>query len=192
MIFFIAGFVFSAMGGWISRMCGGGKPKLPLGLDQWLYALPYGALTFYALLSTVQPFSPYPWYIWALSITAYLGAFLGKRTGHGGFMDLGTWTKPRGDERLEFIIKRWYGRISEYAYDFLGLAITGLSTSLFAAAIIFTQSPLAALALLCGGALKAAAYAIGWKQPWIQPTVFGEVFTGVFAYGSIAIAFWVI
>lgn len=31
------------VGGWISRMCGGGKPKLPWGLDQWIYALPYGA-----------------------------------------------------------------------------------------------------------------------------------------------------
>jgi len=27
--------------GWNSRMAGGGPPKLPLGLDQWIYAIPY-------------------------------------------------------------------------------------------------------------------------------------------------------
>lgn len=170
---------FILLGGFISRMCGGGKPKLPLGIDQWLYAIPYGVITYLYSQSI----------LW--SVLAYLGAFLGKRTGHGGWMDLGTWTKPREDERLEFIIKALHGKIYEYWYDFIGLCLVGLAVSLMSAVIVGSVSPLAGFILMLSGALKAVAYSIGWKIRR-KPTEIGEFLTGIFGYAGIAIAYLII
>ena len=177
----LAVILFAFFGGWLSRMAGGAPPKLPWGLDQWLYAIPYA---FHAPVTS--------W--WA--ILGYAGAFLGKRTGHGVFMDLGTWEKPTDDERLEFIIKPLKGKLHPYWYDFLGLALTGISVSLLAGVVLSASGHiLPGIILALSGLTKAPAYAIGWliypnnKGKGIkylnEATAIGEFLTGFFAYGIL-------
>lgn len=154
-------------------MCGGGPPYLPYRLAAWLYALPY---LFVCLPS---------W--WA--VAAYLAAVLGKRTGHGGGLDLGRWAGPRETEKLEYLIVWLRGRIPEYWYDVLIMAITGLSVSLVAG--IVTGNIWIALS----GLLKAPAYMIGWAVypnghgkgiPHLnEATAIGEFLTGFFCVGAL-------
>lgn len=181
--------IFALLGGWISRMCGGAPPKLPFGLDQWLYALPYGALIAYAL-HLAFPHSA------TIIISGTLGLYLltvmAKRTGHGGGMDLGHSTVARKDEALEFLIKRWRGRISEYAYDFLLLAITGLAVTLPSAIALIFISPACALLMIYSGVCKSISYVIGWRiyphgegkgLPHLrEATAIGEFVSGYFGY----------
>lgn len=184
---------FPLLGAFLSRMCGGMKPKLPWGLDQWLYALPYGLLPGAALWALN------PYVAVGLGLLSYIGAFLGKRTGHGGGLDLGTWTKPRGDERLEFLIKPLHGKIPEYWYDALLLAVTGLAVSLVASAAIATVHPLAALPTLVGGLLKPLPYMLGWKlhpkgessskiHELDEATEVGEAGTGFLGYLGLGLS----
>lgn len=127
--------------GWVSRMCGGAPPKLPWGLDQWLYALPY--------LVVCLP----SWW----SIAAYLGAVLGKRMGHGRGMSLREPMKPGSKpEKIEFLILWLQPHLPVYWYKVLILALTGLAVSLVAG--IVTHNPVLALS----GLLKAPGYMIGW------------------------------
>lgn len=142
-------------------MCGGGWPKLPAGLDQWLYALPYGLLCL--------PLGP-----WA--ILAYAGAFLGKRTGHGNFMDLGRWTKPAKPERLEFLIDHLKVRLPAFWYDAAGLALTGIAVTIIPGIILAFHHPAAGAILALSGATKAPAYMIGRGS-----TERGEFMTGILA-----------
>lgn len=188
---------FSLIGGIISRLDGKyGNPY------NFLFCLPYAAIVFFGLLDTVQcsvnPLTlpaqlvcPYPWYIWPLSLLAYVGATLGKSTGHGKFFDLGTWDKEADDERLEFIIKKLEGKVSTYVYDFIGLVLTGVAVSITPAILLFAISPYASLSLLCGGAAKGAAYAIGWRFSKKQ-TEIGEWLTGIFSYLSIYATFLIL
>ena len=84
----------AAIGGFISRMCGR-KSVIPFGLEQWLYALPYGLIFIGSL--------------WG--IPAYIAAVLGKRTGHGQYIHLGY--LPRQDysmdEKLDFLLVPFFG-----------------------------------------------------------------------------------
>jgi hypothetical protein len=196
-------FVFALLGGWLSRMCGGAPPKLPWGLDQWIYGLPYMLISIPVMLSITTIFK---WrvnpkqdkYFFAFSGLPYIGAFLGKRTGHGGGMDLGHSRKIREDERLEFFIKPLHGKISEYWYDALLLGVTGIATVLITAIFLCVLNPWAALLILASGAFKAAAYMIGWAiyPNWQgkgiphlnEATAVGEFLTGFFGYGALGIA----
>lgn len=182
-------------------MCGGGLPKLPLGLDQWLYAIPYGVLGFLALLPLIGPIgTPYPWWIWIGPILSYMGAFLGKRTGHGQWMDLGSFTGIIKPERLDFINRLFFGRdINEtlvvkgnYWRDFIGLSISGLAVSLIASiCLIIGGHIVAGLLVALGGFLKGFAYMIGWSvngdsrteflgEHLDEATELGEFLTGFF------------
>lgn len=185
--------LFSFIGGFLSRMCGGMRPKLPWGLDQWLYALPYGLLPGAALWAL----NPYVAVV--LGLLSYAGALLGKRTGHGGGLDLGTWTRPRDDERLEFLIKPLHGKIPEYWYDVLLLAITGLAVSLVASVSIAVVNPLAAIPTLVGGLLKPLPYMLGWKlhpksespskvKELDEATEVGEAGTGLLGYLGLGLS----
>lgn len=185
--------IWALVGAFISRMCGGMKPKLPWGLDQWIYALPYGLLPGAALWALN------PYVAVGLGLLSYAGAFLGKRTGHGGGLDLGTWTKPRSDERLEFLIKPLHGKIPEYWYDALLLAVTGVAVSLVASAAIAVVSPLAALPTLIGGLLKPLPYMLGWKthptgetpskiHELDEATEIGEAGTGLLGYLGLGLS----
>lgn len=109
--------------------------------------------------------------VWILTTLAVL-------TGHGRWMDLATSKKSGDDERLEFLIKWLYGRIPEYWYDALGLAVVGMAITLPAG--IMLMNPWIAVS----GALKAPAYMIGHKTRW--GTEAGEALTGAFLWGTLA------
>lgn len=196
--------LFALLGGLISRDCGSHKPIIPFGLSQAVYAAPYGVIAFLGLLSTVQPIGyPYPYHLWALTLLAYVGAFLGKRTGHGGGIDLGTWKEPRDDERLEFLIKPFKRFISDYAYDALLLGITGLVVSIVSGVVLGIGGHImAGVILALSGCTKAIAYAIGWRvypkgsgkgiRHLDEATAIGEFLTGFFAFGILGIVYYLI
>jgi hypothetical protein len=130
MIFLIIG--FSLLQAKISRLCGGGRPKLPLGLDQHLNSIPFGLAGFFLgsnLLESV-----------IMCLVSYLFALLGKRLGHGQYYDLATF-KDRiiSPEKIDFIVRLFYGvdpltkkvgAQTSYERDFFGLSLTGLVCSL--------------------------------------------------------------
>lgn len=160
-------------------MCGGSKPKLPLGLDQHLYAVPY-AFIGYLLNPLWIPL-------------CYISAFLGKRTGHGQYMDLGRWLKKVTNERLDFIVKWFFGddTFDNKDRDLCGLIITGVLTSFgTGVALLVSGHYLLALGILLTGAAKGPSYVIGWKykdsfgklltKVHLEPTKIGEFFTGFF------------
>lgn len=192
--------IFSTLAyGYLSRMAGGAKPKLPLGLDQWLYAIPY--------FLVCLPFG------YLYGIFSGLGAFLGKRTGHGNALDYATEDKAHEDdpEKLEYLILPLKNRISEYWYDFLLMSITGLATNLLAGIfVIFFLSPILGLLILLGGASKGLAYAIGWRifpqgrshywrfydnykwphNEFQESTQIGEFLTGIFGLLPVFFVFY--
>lgn len=141
------------VGGCLSRMCGGGLVRLPWGLDQWLYAAPYA---------------------WCGPV-GYLGAVLGKRTGHRGYISLGDMPDAiAGSNALDWLVcGRGYWRAV------MGLAVTGVAVTLGAG--IISGSWLLALS----GALKAPAYMLG--RLWDRTTASGEFLTGYFGWGSFGL-----
>lgn len=197
-------FAFASLGGWLSRMCGGGPPKLPWGLDQWIYGLPYALIalpvtaTIGALVGLEEKDRKY---MWATILLPYAGAVVGKRTGHGGGIDMGTWTGERDDEALEFLIKPLRGKISEYWYDALLMAVTGFIVTLFAGMFLIPFHPIAGTILMLSGLTKAPAYMIGWAIyptgggkgiPHLnEATAIGEFLAGFFAYGVLGIVAWI-
>lgn len=177
------GFIIAAgLGGWLSRMCGGGKPQLPFGLEQWLYALPYG---------TVFLFN-----IWG--IPAYLAAVAGKRTGHGQYMLLGYGARQpvANDEKLDVIVRFFFGvdRGGNYWRCVFGLGVTGLAVTLLPG-ILFCLfvDPVAGIGIAFSGALKPLGYMLGWalqRRGLVRrPTVWGEVLAGVTGWGALALCF---
>jgi len=173
---------------WLSRMCGGAPPKLPLGLDQWLYAIPYGVVGFLT-----------GGYIWAA--VAYATAFIGKRTGHGQYFDLGLNKIPPGDnvEKVDFIVRLLYGKDEggNFWRDLFGLTLTGVLVSIGAGVgLIFNSHYILGAVILLTGAAKGLAYVIGHKLPTIpipwfdEATAVGELLTGLFA--GLGLAFTII
>lgn len=202
--------LFSLLGGWLSRMCGGAPPKLPFGLDQWLYGLPYLLIGVPAMLMvTAWSKSASKWNKWypATLLAAYLSAVIGKRTGHGGGMDLGHSPeepgKGREAEKIEYLILWLDGQLSKYWYDALLLALTGLLVTVPAGILVAFISPFWGAFLAVSGITKPIAYMIGWAiypnftgkgLKWLnEATAIGEFLTGFFAYlslGITAIAIW--
>ncbi len=178
--------------GWIKRMSGGAPPKLPLGLDQWVFALPYLLCAFPVLIASAGAAKFSKGKIASIFVI-YMAAVTGTRTGHGGGIDMGTSTKERKDEALEFIIKPLHGRISEYWYDALLLAVTGLAVTIPAGLGLAFINPLAGLSVAASGLWKAVAYMIGWM---IYPEGQGRGLThlneataiGEFLHGFLTIA----
>lgn len=154
--------------------------------SQMVFAMAFG-------LVTQTFYEPLPlWESLCIYTAVLIPTFAAVCTSHGGFQDLGTWTAPRSDERLEFIIKRLRGKIPEYWYDVLGLAVTGMAITLPCG--IATLNPLIALS----GALKGPAYMIGrvvWGMfPYDRKPMFateiGEILTGAFLYGVLVAMVW--
>lgn len=173
-----------AIGGFVSRWHGGGFiPGSPKGLKNAIWALPFAVAT--GLLAS-----------WWLAPIAFVLCLAGKATGHGGGMDLGTWTKPRKDEALEFIVKPLQGKIPEYWYDVIQMCLYGLAAVSGAVFCIAWFNPLAAGIIALGGLMKGPAYMIGWAvdKPTdkIEPTAIGEFLTGVFAFGACAVTVLVV
>lgn len=169
--------------GWLSRMCGGGKPDLPFGLDAILYASLYGVVGFLLVG------------LWG-AVFSFLFAFLGKRMGHGRFIDLGTWKKPAEREKLEYLMKPiWAVEDKSPAfYDFIGLSLSGLvcGLGLGGALILSGTSVLLGAGVMLGAALKGVSYAIGWGLPIKHPTELGEFLTGFFAGVPLILCFFLV
>lgn len=148
------------------------KRFFPRPLPQIALAIPYAYVT---------PLSwGFPEAYW-IAGGVLIATTLGWLTGHGKFMDLGTWKAPAKDETLEFLIRVQRGRIPEYWYDTLGLAVTGIAVTLWSG--IATGNPLLALS----GVLKAPAYMIGRRFFPGYETAVGEALTGLFLLGALGI-----
>lgn len=149
----------------LARLHGAGAlPKVVAGL---LWALPFAYL--------VGMYN-----VWLTPLTLIL-CTLGMNTGHGNWFDLGT--MPSGSlERLEFIIIKLRGRIGEYWYDVLGMALKG-TASISGVFLILPQEPWLVAAFILGALLTPVSYMIGWSL-WSSPrsTEFGECLSGFFRY----------
>lgn len=186
--------LLALLGGWISRMCGGGKPELPFGLDTWIYCFPYAVL--FWLLSTSPLFL-------GLGLLSFAGAFVGKRTGHGQYLSYGHALRgnPKLDERLDFIVRLIagaevpVGQPTKYYRCAVGMAVTGLAETLlpgllYAAAV----DPLSGAIIAVSGAFKTVGYQVGWFLydrgfQKLRPNIYGEFLNGFKAWGLLA---WVI
>ncbi len=161
----------TAAGAFLNRLRGAAwaiKRFAPRPIPQVLLALPYA-------LACMPPSGSWV----AVPIVLVLTA-LAWSTGHGGFIDLGSWAKPRGDERLEFVIRSLRGHMPDYLYDALGLTVTGLAVTIPAG--IALANP----ALALSGALKAPAYMLGWALPVSDHTAMAEWLTGALLFFALA------
>jgi hypothetical protein len=188
----LAAIVFSLLGGALSRWHGGGfvggSPKM---LKNFLWALPLAIGSYIATHG------------WLLAALALGLCMIGKATGHGGGIDLAHNPKEpgagRSPEKLEYLILWLHGRMPQYWYDALLLAISGIAAVSGAVVAIAHVSIPAALIVAIGGALKGLAYMIGWEfekllvtveqDDFNEPTELGEFLAGFFAYLAFALAF---
>lgn len=165
----------------MSRWHGGGVfPKTPKLIKNILWGFPFALGSF--VLS--QP--------WFIVLSAQIMSSIGKATGHGGFMDLGQWTRTRKDEAFEFLIKWAKPNLPERVYDFIGLAIVGMAAVSGAAVSLALVYWKYSVIVLFGGAMKAIAYLIGHTvypdggnqhgKYFDSATALGEGLTGFFAY----------
>ena len=154
---------------WLSRMCGGGWPKLPYGLDQWLLAAPY--LLFYPVIG-----------LWV--IPAYLTAVLGLRLGHGRGFDYNLPLKEGAEpEKVEILIPK---SLPVYTQKILIMALTGLAVTLVCGVTLaFHGFYIAGVILALSGALKAVAY-------FLPKTEWAELARGLFLGLGVVTAFVVI
>jgi len=176
----------------VSRWHGGGFFKAPKIVKTLIWALPFGVSSFIISLGLGLKLAA------VLGVSSFILCALGKATSHGGFMDLGTWDKPRENERLELLIKPLKGKIPEYCYDALGLAVVGLASVSGGIIPLAIQNPFAGPILAIGGVSKALAYMIGWQflptQGENMPvdmdehTEIGEILTGAFAGFTLGLA----
>lgn len=183
----------------LSRMSGGMPPKLPFGLDQWIYSTPYLVL----MLLSINIFT---FKIVGIVLVCWVLAMLGKRQANRVFMDLGSWAEEvRKPHKYEVVIGFLKPKISNYWYDFIGLTLLGLATVLAPGIFIITQGHLiAGLILLISGSLKGVSYAVGkilipnGFNRWLrdskyfkhvhEDTQVGELLTGFFAGIGVVIS----
>lgn len=154
---------------WLSRMAGGGWPKLPWGLDQWLLALPY--LLFFPVMG-----------YWV--ILGYLGAVLGLRSGHGSGFNYNLPFEPdRTPEKVEWLIP---SSLPVWGQKALIMLLTGLAVTILPAFLLLANGhALPALVLCLSGALKAVAYLL-------PKTEYSEWVRGAFLGLGVVLAFMVL
>lgn len=150
---------------WLSRMCGGGRPRLPWGLDQFLLAAPY--LLFFPQIG-----------YWV--ILGYLGAVISIRTGHGSFFHYSLPLKEgRTVEKVEYIMPK---NLPVFWYKALGMFLTGIGVTIATAVALAFQGFYSAGAILAlSGALKAVAYLL-------PKTEYSEFLRGGFLGLGVAIS----
>lgn len=177
-------FFFAVIGGWISRIMGGGWPSnLPVPA-QWFYAAPYGLM-----------FTGSAW-----GILAYFAAGAGARIGHYPYFLMGL--HPVVDTSrvppLDFIIRPFFGAISpsggQYWRCVAGLAVTGLAVTVLPGLLYgFWADPLKGAVIAFSGALKPLGYMIGAfleKRGVIKhENVSGEFIRGFTGWGVLACLF---
>lgn len=186
------------IGGLISRWHGGGfNLKSSKTLKNIVWAAPFALCSVFPLLQYTNIFVA--GLIEAMTLLLCLS---GKATGHGGGMDLGHSTKEpyagRKPEKLEYLILWLHGKISQYHYDAILLAIIGFAAVSGGVLVFGYLNIWAGFIIAVGGLLKSFSYMIGWAlsdddlevmpNDLREPTAVGEFLTGFFAYSSLAIA----
>jgi len=154
---------------WLSRMCGGGKPKLPWGIDQWLLGLPY--LSFFPVIG-----------YWV--ILGYLGAVLGLRSGHGSGFNYNIPFEPdRTPEKVEILIPK---SLPVKYQKILIITLTGLAVTIVLSSILILSGHiLSGLILAASGTLKSIAY-------FLPRTEWSELLRGAFLGLGVVLAFMVL
>jgi hypothetical protein len=195
------------LGAFLSRWHGGGfisgTPKL---VKAFLWSAPLALCSVFAHLPDTKFFV----YGIGVSICALIGcavliwSMVFKNTGHGGGMDVAHSPKEPGagrkPEKLEYLILWLHGRIPQFWYDVLLLAVIGAFSMAGAAVALGTVNIGAGLIVLAGGALgKPVGYVIGHAladagllknlpEDLDHGTAIGETLTGFFAYACLATA----
>lgn len=165
--------------GWVGRMKGGAPPKLPYGLDAWVYAVPFAILG--GLIGG-----------WLGVLLGLFPAFLSARLGHGQYLNPPVWanTNPRSPEKIDFLVKlffgkdpkttneyknashsdrdiilREYGENKSYWRSLLGMSLTGFVSVLGLLPLCLYNGDISMFfgLLITGFVSKGLAYAIGWK-----------------------------
>ena len=155
----ITGIFLTIFGGLLGRWHGGGFFKAPKQVKSLIWALPFAFCAVVILKSVEAP----TWVQITVPLLVLIGDMIGLNTGHGGFMDFGTWLLARGKEKLEFIIFWLRGKVTERVYDALGLVVIGTARNLSPALFMVFFNPLASLVLIISGALShVLGYWIGW------------------------------
>lgn len=153
----------------------GGPPWLPA--PRWLkLALCASALAagaFWQAAATLEPTGL------AIALAGFLAALWGLSRGHGEFMDL-THRYGAGREESDW---RWLPRLlpirDRYWYEFAALAVTGLAATAGPGIALVLAGEWTGWLLALSGALKAPAYAIGWRvAKGSRATEIGEWLTG--------------
>jgi len=184
---YLIAILFILYGGFMSRFHGGGfKVGVNKTLKNFLWALPHAVAIF--LIN--------PW----LAPLGFINML--KATGHG--RGLGSDEPLREDmkpEKVEAVLLWLQPSLQDRAYKHLIMALTGLLAVSGSVIAFMFIDPLAALIIAIGGLLKGVAYEIGTfilpKQTksgikhFMYKTEIGEFITGIFAYGGLAIAFWI-
>lgn len=198
--------LLAVYGGLISRIHGGGLVhNIPKTIKNLLWALPLAAASSYLVYRDRGALWIYD-YGYEVGITFMVLTFaaiaglctIGKATGHGGGIDLATSSlepgKGREPEKLEYLILWLHDRIPRYWYDALLLLIVGVAAVSGAALAAASVNVWAGAVVVAGGASKSVAYMLGWRYAvkmtvdLSEPTEFGELLTGAFAYGAMGIA----
>lgn len=128
-------------------------------ITQIAFAVPYAYLTHLVKPGNLQWELPYDLGLlsaplWLIILAVTTAALV---TGHGGAHDMGTYTKERDDETLEFLVKPLRGKISEFWYDFILMLWLGAAITIPCG--IATLNPVIAVS----GALKSPAYALSHR-----------------------------
>ena len=175
-------FCFSILGGWLSRWHGGGWGiKAVKVIKNLAWALPACGVIY--LIN--------PW-------RAPLGLLnMLKATGHG--RGLGLDEPMREDmepEKIEVLIRWLEPSLTVHAYKHLIMALTGLAAVSGGIVAFLFISPIGALIIALAGLLKGVAYEIGLaispaqtKTLGFYKTEWGEIITGIFAFGGLGVGF---
>lgn len=176
---------FALIGGWISRVLGGGRPQLPRWVTLPAYALPYGAI-----------FLGHP-----LGLLAMAAAAAGKATAHTPYWALGHTPELFVGRvpTLDPIVRFFFGPIERGGYwrAAFGLAVVGMAVTLVPGLLFawYVSVPLGLL-IVFSGALKPLGYMLGWKlsdysgKTTLTPNVYGEFLAGVFGWSALALCFF--
>lgn len=195
--------ITAAAGAFMSRWHGGGfisgSPKI---LKAFLWSFPFAAASVLAHWGIVW------WALALVGVTVLAACMVFKNTGHGGGMDLAHSVKEpdagREPEKLEYLILWLHGKMPQYWYDALMLAIIGLFSTLAPAIALGWVNLPAGIVMALGGLLgKPLGYMIGWAladaglikdlpYDFNHGTAVGEFLTGLFAYSALAAATWMV
>lgn len=167
----------TTLGAVIYRVRGGLTPALPRPFDQVLFSLAYGAAVYKA--------SGRSWIAFLIVIAATTAALA---TGHGQYMDLGTYNASVEPESLDFLVQWIFGadNFAHYWRDAFGLAVTGIVVTIpCALGLVWYRQWLPAGIIGLSGVLKYPAYEISHSLG--HGTVLGEYLTGAFLWGVVVL-----